>query len=184
MKGLVFTEFLEMVEAKFSPDMLDRIIETADLPSGGTYTSVGTYDHAEMVELVTCLSRETGIPANDLVRAFGTYLFGRFHQAFPRYFAGVGSTFEFLSQVQNYIHVEVRKLYPDAELPSFMYEMPAPDRFVLLYNSSRPFAVLAEGLIRGCIAHFGESIDLVVEDISGGQGTAARFLLEKRAAAA
>jgi hypothetical protein len=184
MKGMVFTEFLEMVEAKFSPEMLDRIMERAHLPSGGAYTAVGTYDHAEMVELVTCLSRETGISARDLVCAFGTYLFGRFHQSFPIYFEGMGSTFDFLRHVQDYIHVEVRKLYPEAELPSFTHETPSPDRFALVYNSSRPFAVLAEGLIMGCIAHFGEPIDLAVEDLSGGKGTSARFLLSRRAAAA
>jgi Haem-NO-binding len=184
MKGMIFTEFLEMVEAKFSPDMLDRIFETADLPSGGAYTTVGTYDHAEMVELVTCLSRETGVSAPDLVRTFGTYLFERFRQTFPMYFEGVESTFDFLRQVPDYIHVEVRKLYPDAELPSFAHETPAPDRFVLVYHSSRPFSVLAEGLIKGCVAHFGEQIELAVEDLSGGRGTSARFSLTKRAAAA
>jgi hypothetical protein len=183
MKGLIFTEFLEMVESKFSPDMLDRLLDNADLPSGGAYTAVGTYDHAEMIELVTCLSRESGISAHDLISSFGTYLFGRFHQTFPMYFAGVRTTFDFLRQVQDYIHVEVHKLYPDAELPSFAHETPAPDRFDLVYHSSRPFSVLAEGLIKGCIAHFGEPIDLAVEDLSGGMGTSARFLLSKRAAA-
>ena len=29
MKGIVFTEFLEMVEEKFSADMVDDIIDTA-----------------------------------------------------------------------------------------------------------------------------------------------------------
>jgi hypothetical protein len=137
-----------------------------------------------MVELVTGLSRETGIPPRDLVRSFGTHLFERFHAIFPRYFDGVGSAFDFLRQVEEYIHVEVRKLYPDAELPSFVHDTPAPDRFVLVYRSSRPFAVLAEGLIRGCIAHFGEPIELAVEDLSDGKGTAARFVLSRQAAAA
>lgn len=27
--------------------------------------------------------------------------------------------FQFLKNIENYIHVEVRKLYPDAELPTF-----------------------------------------------------------------
>jgi hypothetical protein len=137
-----------------------------------------------MIELVTCLSRESGIPAHDLVSSFGRYLFGRSHQTFPMYFEGVRTTFDFLRQVQDYILVEVHKLYPDAELPSFAHETPAPDRFVLIYHSSRPFSILAEGLIKGCIAHFGEPIDLAVEDLSGGMDTSARFLLSKRAAAA
>ena len=45
MKGVIFTEFLEMVESHFSPEMADRIITAARLPSGGAYTAVGTYDH-------------------------------------------------------------------------------------------------------------------------------------------
>ena len=175
MKGVVFTEFLEMVEDRFSPEMADRIIEGAELASGGVYTAVGTYDHGEMIQLVSCLSEETGIPAAELVRSFGTYLFGRFHTIFPKYFEDVSSAF--------YIHVEVGKLYPDAELPSFDCDTSRPGCLCLTYRSSRPFAALAEGLIRGCVAHYGEAVDIAVEDLSDGAGTAARFLLTKRGAA-
>lgn len=44
MKGVVFTEFIEMVEGRFGLAMVDRIIEAAQLPSSGVYTAVGTYD--------------------------------------------------------------------------------------------------------------------------------------------
>ena len=53
MKGLVFTEFLEMVESKFGLEVVDNIIEHSELPSGGVYTSVGTYDFNEMLSLIT-----------------------------------------------------------------------------------------------------------------------------------
>jgi hypothetical protein len=56
MKGVVFTEFLEMVEGRFGLAMADRIIEAAQLPSSGAYTAVGTYDYTEMVHLVNALS--------------------------------------------------------------------------------------------------------------------------------
>lgn len=42
MKGVVFTAFLEMVASQFSEDMVDDIIDAAQLPSGGAYTAVGT----------------------------------------------------------------------------------------------------------------------------------------------
>ena len=71
MKGVVFTEFLEMVEEKFSPEMVDTIIGASDLPSQGAYTSLGTYDHNEMIQLVTHLSKETNIAVPDLIRTFG-----------------------------------------------------------------------------------------------------------------
>ena len=40
MKGMIFTEFLEMVEAKFSADMVDDIIADSDLPHGGQWHSL------------------------------------------------------------------------------------------------------------------------------------------------
>src|SRR4051812_35572527 len=107
MKGIVFTEFLEMVESKFSPELADSIIEGTELPSGGAYTTVGTYDHSEMIKLVTCLSKETGISPAELMQSFGLYLFERFYVLFPQYFKGINSSFHFLEQIEDYIHVEV-----------------------------------------------------------------------------
>ena len=92
MKGVVFTEFLDMVEQRFSPDMVDDIIEDANLPSGGAYTAVGTYPHDEMVALVVALSARSGAAVPDLLRAFGEYLFGRFVQGYPGHFSAATVT--------------------------------------------------------------------------------------------
>ena len=48
---------------------------------------------------------------------------------------------------------------------------------VMGYRSARPLADLADGLIRGCIEHFGEPIRVVREDLPGEPGTSARFVL-------
>ena len=42
MKGVVFTEFMGLVESRMGLDMLDRTIGEADLPNDGAYNSVGT----------------------------------------------------------------------------------------------------------------------------------------------
>jgi hypothetical protein len=42
------------------------------------------------------------------------------------------------------------------------------------------FADLAAGLIEGCIEHFGETIDVQREDLSGGLGTHVRFSLTQQ----
>ncbi|HMN94627.1 MAG TPA: heme NO-binding domain-containing protein [Hydrogenophaga sp.] len=177
MKGVVFTEFLGMVEEAFSAEMVDDIIDDADPPSGGAYTAVGTYPHDEMVAMVVALSRRTGIAVPDLVRAFGKHLFGRFVQAYPSFFDGVDSTFQFLSGIEDIIHAEVLKLYPDAELPRFDIEHHDPRRLTLLYRSPRHFEDLAEGLMLGCIDHFKERIVLRREASSGDGGQ--RFHLER-----
>jgi len=177
MKGMIFTAFLEMVENKFSLNVADEIIEASDLASGGSYTTVGTYDHHEMIQLVVQLSERTGIPVADLVRTFGEYLFGQLLEMHAYFLEENSSVFEFLQKVDSYIHVEVRKLYPDAELPAFHYETPDPDTLMMTYRSSRPFADLAEGLIIGSIAHYGEGIEVKREELPDGNAT--RFVLTK-----
>lgn len=182
MKGIVFREFLDMVDDQFGMEVVDRIIEEADLQSGGAYTSVASYDHHEIIRLIDQLHRATGTPVPDLVQAFGRHLFGRFRALYPAFFAGIGSAFDLLERVESIIHVEVRKLYPDAELPTFDCTRPAPGRLTMLYRSQRPFADLAEGLMHGCVAYFGQDIEIRREDLATGPGgeTRASFELTRR----
>lgn len=179
MKGMVFTEFMDLVESNWSLDMVDTLIERSGVASGGAYTAVGTYPHEEMVALVVALSEETGIAVPDLIRTFGKHLFGRFAQLYPRFFHGIEGSFQFLGGIEDVIHAEVRKLYPDASLPTFEVEE-TPGRLVLTYISGHPFADLAEGLIEGCIAHFGEDIELTREDVTDIPGAQARFTLRRK----
>lgn len=179
MKGVVFTEFLDMVEQRFSADMADDIIDDAQLPSGGAYTAVGTYPHEEMVAMVVALSRRSGIAVADLIRAFGQHLFGRFVQAYPVFFNGVNDTFGFLAGIEDIIHAEVLKLYPDAQLPRFVVERHDARQLVLLYQSPRHFEDLAEGLMLGCVNHLGEAIEVARVDAAAGAAEGQRFVLTR-----
>lgn len=178
MKGIVFTEFLEMVEERHSPELADEIIDACELANDGAYTSVGTYDYREMIALVGALAERTGVDASELTRAFGQHLFGRFLAQFPAFFEDTDSAFSFLYSVESHIHVEVLKLHPDAELPSFDWQELPDGRVAMVYRSSRPFADLAEGLIQGCGEHFGETLAVRREPLADGSG--ARFTLERR----
>lgn len=182
MKGVVFTEFLEMVEEKFSPEVADRVVTSCDLSTGGAYTAVGTYDAGEMIQLVTRLAEVVGAPVSDLLLAFGRHLFARFVVLYPMFFERARGSFDFLGNVETYIHLEVRKLFPDAELPRFDTH-PRGSALEMVYRSERPFAKLAEGLIRGCIDHFREAITLSSEPVGDDSGTAVRFLLTPAAEA-
>jgi hypothetical protein len=154
MKGMVFTEFMDMVEDVFSIDILEDIIEKSELPNDGAYTAVGTYDHEEIVRMTANLSQAVDIPVPTLLEVFGKHLFGRFSQRYPSFFEGVSDPFEFLKNIDNYIHVEVKKLYPDAELPRFYHEQVSKNELTMYYMSSRHFEDLAVGLVSGCLAHF------------------------------
>ena len=89
MKGMVFTEFLDMVELKFSADMVEA------------------------------LALRSGVPVPTLVHAFGPHFFWRLYALYPDCFSGIPSALDFLEGIETVIHTEVRKLYPDAQLPEF-----------------------------------------------------------------
>lgn len=182
MKGIVFTEFIDMVEDRFSPEVADRMIQAAELPGAGAYTAVGTYPHTELMRMVAALARELGTPAPALVGAFGGHLAGRFARAFPQFFAQQPDLFGFLASIDSHIHVEVRKLYPDAELPSFAVEHRDAQRMALRYRSPRCLQDLAAGLIAGCAAHYGEQVTVRHEALADGSTT--RFVIERSAVAA
>jgi hypothetical protein len=178
MKGLLLTEFVTMVEEAYSPEMADAIIVESGVPSGGAYTSVGTYDYGELLALIARLAAKTGIPEPDLARTFARHLFGSFRRSYPSLFAGPHSVFQFLSGIESSIHTAMRRLHPDVQLPAFDIRR-AADSLILEYRSPRPFADLAEGLIGACIESFGESITLSREDLAGPPGTHARFTLTR-----
>ena len=159
MKGIVFTEFLEMVEEKFGYEMVDRIIEGSNLPSNGAYTAIGTYDHAEIVELLTNLSNFTDNQASFLLKEFGRYLFDTFLKNYPVFFDHCKNGFDFLASIDNHIHVEVRKLYPDASLPEFKSKI-LHNEMQLQYLSERKMGDLAEGLIEKTMEHFNHRYQL------------------------
>ncbi|HXV07532.1 MAG TPA: heme NO-binding domain-containing protein, partial [Burkholderiales bacterium] len=75
---------------------------------------------------------------------------------------------------------EVRKLYADAELPRFAVLERKPNSMVLLYESPRHFADLAEGLIGACARHYGETLSIARENLASKAGSRVRFVLERR----
>jgi len=179
MKGIVFTEFLDFVALRYGDDMVDDIVDDCELPSGGAYTSVGTYGHDEMAALGGALAARTQEAIGDLVRGFGEHLAGSFARAYPVFFERSSDLFDFLESVEGHIHVEVRKLYPDAELPSFIVEERGATRMVLLYRSPRRLSRLAEGLIRGSAREFDCEISVAATTPPGGDGTEVRFVIER-----
>jgi len=180
MKGIVFTEFLEMVESEYGYEMVDNIINKSDLPSGGVYTSVGTYAFSEMGMLLHNLSKDTNLSMPQLLNAFGKYLFHTFVKNYPAFFEAAPNAFKFLESIEDYIHVEVKKLYPDAELPTFDTRYLSPTKLEMIYKSERRMADFAEGLIEKTLEHYGEEAQIEKENITE-NGSQVRFTITKAA---
>lgn len=172
MKGVLFSRFLRFAEDEFG-SQADGIEGTA------VYAPGGDYDSRELLDMAHRLGDATGYPPAVLVRRFGVTLFGYFARMYPAFFAGAESTLGFLGRIETYIHGELNKLYPDAQFPRFEVVRPSDDRLEMVYSSPRRLADLAEGLIRGCAAHFGETIDCQREDVPSPDGQTVRFVLTR-----
>ena len=113
-----------------------------------------------------------------LFRSFGKHLSDTFSRGYPALFARSKTFFDFIESIEGHIHVEVRKLYPDAELPTFKVEQRTDTRLVLDYRSPRRMSHLAEGLLLGTSAKFGVNARVQTFPLEANDGQAIRFVID------
>jgi hypothetical protein len=169
MKGIVLTAFVDFSERELPA--------AADALEGRSYDASITYPDEELAALVAAVAAGSGLAPAEVTRRFGMHLFETFAALYPVFVAGIDSALDLLAKIETYVHGEVKKLYPDAAFPRFEVSTPAPGRLEMVYASPRPLADLAEGMILGCVRHFGETIDVRREDVAASRGREARFSL-------
>ena len=178
MKGIVFTEFLDLVEDKFGLEVVDKIINASELESEGVYTSVGTYNFSEMLQLLQHLSAHTGISIDDLLLVYAEHFFSVIENSYPGLLATYKDPIEMISSIENHIHVEVRKIYPDAELPTFEVIEKTENSLIMIYKSSRSMHHFGLGLMNKTFEHFNSTAVIDLEKIKE-DGTEVKFIINK-----
>ncbi len=176
MKGIVFTEFLEMVEEKFGIENVDHIINYSSLPSKGCYTAVGTYNFVEMQQLLFHLSRVTNISVNDLIYNYGLYFFKTLTTQHPYIFQHYNSAIDLVASIEDHIHVHVKKIYPDAELPSFKIIDKSSKNLSLIYKSERCMYMFAKALMEKTFEYYQENVEINFELLNE-KGSEVKFLI-------
>ena len=123
MKGVVFTEFIHLVEEKWGLEMVNQIIDDADDPHQGAYVSTRNYDHKDLVQLVVALHKQSGIPVTDLLTTYGHVLFKRLIDRYAHFNLTFDNAFDLLLNIETVIHTEVKKLHVDSNPPKFDCEV-------------------------------------------------------------
>ena len=167
-----------MMEATHDYELVDRVINQVNPASGGAYTTVGTYDHSELVALVVNYAEITRQPVEEVLRLFGHHLFGVFLNNYPDFFNPALDAFGFLRSIDNYIHIEVAKLYPEARLPRFTTTDKGKGCLEMIYISERKMAALAQGLIEKTMEHYGEQAEISMQMINS-DGSKVKFTIVK-----
>ena len=178
MKGVIFCEFLDLVEEKFGLEMVDQIISSSDLESQGVYTAIGTYSFSEMLQLLQHLSERTGISTDNLLLVYAEHFFGVIEDSYPGLLATYKDPIEMISSIEDHIHVEVRKIYPEAELPTFKVIEKTKNSLILNYKSSRAMHHFGLGLMNKTFEYFNSTASIVLEKIKE-DGTEVTFVINK-----
>lgn len=178
MKGIVFTEFLDLVEERFGLEMVDAIISQSKLESKGVYTSIGTYSFSELLQLLQNLQTKTGISIDNLLLIYGEHFFSVIETNYKDLLSSYNDPIEMLASIENHIHVEVRKIYTDAELPTFIIKEKTKKTLILIYKSSRSMHHFGLGLMNKTFEHFNSKATIVLEKIKK-DGTEVKFIITK-----
>ena len=180
MRGIVFTELMEMVEQIYGYELVDELLQEVRPASKGSYTSVGNYPHQELVNLLIRLTGKVAKSVEELMTIYGQHLFQVFAKGYPVFFEDDLDAFTFLAGIENKIHPEVRKLYPDAELPRFNILNHDSKELIMDYSSERRMSSFALGLINGCFDHFNERATVKMDKLDE-SGARVRFTINRGA---
>lgn len=175
VKGVVFAELVGFLDQKGGPVFAEKVLAKADLDHGGAYTRIGLYPWEEAVRVVAAASQESGADFDELCQAFGQFLFERFTILYAEIIDRYPDAESLLTHVGGHIHGEVRGMYPDAEPPNIATRKSA-EGLIVEYESYRPFAHIAHGLISGAMAHFGDNRKIAWRNVNP-EGSRASFLI-------
>lgn len=157
MKGIVFNLLEDAVTDQHGPDVWDALVDTAGV--SGRYTSLGNYPDSDMEALVSAACAALALDRSTVLRWFGISAMPMLAERYPALFEGHTSAKTFIDGVNDVIHAEVRKLYPDALCPHFRLSESQEGDLMMDYKSARRMCALAEGFVVGAAAYFGEEVD-------------------------
>jgi hypothetical protein len=158
LKGIMFDLLEATVSATYGAHVWDDLLEATGLT--GAYTSLGNYPDRELVALIGALAAHTRSSEKEALRWFGRSAMPSLASAYPEFFANQDDIRTFVVALNDIIHPEVRKLYPGADVPTFGFHASADGSITLRYGSPRRMCALAEGLIEGAAAQFGQVVTI------------------------
>lgn len=157
MKGVLFNVVEDVVTEALSAEAWDDVLDAAGV--AGSYTSLGTYPDSDLIAIVQATAEHAGLSVDETLRLAGRLGFKHLAGRNPTLVEGFDDWRDLVSALDDIIHPEVRKVYPDAEVPGFA-ATPSNGSLHITYTSRRGLCSLAEGLIEGAGAWFGRQVDV------------------------
>lgn len=173
MVGLIFNEFLSFVDSRW-PGRGRILLGIVGRLSAVGYDSAEDYDYDELLTLARIVSRGDGVTPGDTLCEFGAYLFERLTLLCPAFRGRGDDALTFLEEIEA-LGGEIN--LDGAEMQCLKCRMVSMGVLQVEYASVRNLADLVEGLLHGCIEHFGGGVTVERHDLPGAPGRSARFTL-------
>jgi hypothetical protein len=158
MKGIIFNIAEKFIIDTYGEDTFDEIMLTCSLQTREPFVGPGTYPSTDLMEILQKSSVHLNVPLPLFMFEFGKFSFTQLADRYPSFIESHDHPKEFLKSVEGVIHVEVKKLYSNVELPTFYYSEPSPNELVITYYSRRRLFDFMEGLIEGVALHYEKTI--------------------------
>lgn len=154
MKGVVFNLLEEYIEENLGEGSYEEILGKCTLTTKVPFVGPGTYPDEDLIAIVAETIKMAGIHLPEALRSFGRFCFYKLSEKYPGFVSPYTHPKPFLKSVESIIHVEVKKLYEDAQPPGFTYLDSTSDRLIIQYRSGRRLCQFMEGLIDGVAGHY------------------------------
>jgi hypothetical protein len=160
MKGILLNVVEDVVTEAMSPDAWDDVIDAAGVD--GSYTSLATYPDAELTAIVAAIAAAADLSTEDTLTLAGRLGFKHLARRVPHVLDEIDGWQQLVCSLDDIIHPEVRKIYPDAEVPGFA-TTDIDGGLRVVYTSRRQLCALAEGLIVGGGEWYGRDLEVTHE---------------------
>lgn len=160
MKGVIFNLLESFVVENFGEEKYEDILFETKLLTQEPFVDAGIYPDEDFLAIVGKTCDKLGITVDEACHAFGKYCFKELVGLYPVFLKGISDAKSFIEVVDGVIHVEVLKLYPDAELPKFDYKSDSEKTLNIKYTSPKKLCQFMEGIIHGCAEYFNEEVKI------------------------
>ncbi len=179
MKGIIFNLLEDYIENTFGAGEYEEMLAGCPLSVEDPELIVGpgTYPDRDFLAMVNWLALRNNRQDDEILRSFGRYSIIRLAERYPQFFNAYENPRDFLKSVGFIHHIEIRKLYKDAQTPEFSAEDHGEGRMRLRYRSKRHLCAFVEGLIDGLAEQYGRPITREKTSCSQSGGQECVFLL-------
>jgi hypothetical protein len=157
MHGIILTELQKFVTQHHGGEAWTEILNRAGLRNS-IYLPSTTYPDSDVVAIVGAASQMTGMPAAQLLEAFGEALVPGLIHTYGRLVKHGWKTLDLIEHTEGTMHTVVRRQNPGAEPPRLRCRRVSAGEVIITYTSERKLCAVAKGIVRGIASHFQQRI--------------------------